>query len=215
MKRLYALVLASCSAPAVIRAPIPCADVRDGDPQTATYFGVTASTTHAPIANAMITAIRGSERVDTTSDRDGRYRLSIPPGDYRIEVRDGGHELVLVDWHAVVGTFSLDLVVDRSKALVIADGAIYPRHSPASACAWTCPLASGPPQEWWTRSEPCSPGTKLEQDVSPELVTVRCVRSTGVLHGAKSTFSHDKDGAAHEVAEWYQDGIVCPTSRTR
>jgi hypothetical protein len=215
VKRLYALVLASCSAPAVVRAPIPCADIRDGDPRQATYVGVTASTTHEPIANAKITAIRGAEHIDTTSDRDGHYRLAIPPGDYRIEVHDGDHVLVVVGWHAMVGTFGLDLVVDRSKSLAIEEGASYPRHSPASACAWTCPLATAPPPEWWTRAEPCPPGAKLQQDVSAMVVTVRCVKPIGVLHGARSTFSFDDKGNAHELAEWYQDGIACPTNRSR
>jgi hypothetical protein len=198
-----------------VRKPIPCADVRDGDPRQATYFGVTASASHAPIADATIKLVRGAEHFETTSDRNGHYRLSVPPGDYRIEVRDGDHALIVVGLRAVVGTFVLDLVVDLSRTLAVADGAIYPRHSAASACSWTCPLASGPPQEWWTRPEPCPPGTKLEQDVSPELVTVRCVTPNGVLEGAKSTFSHDANGSAHELAEWYQNGVACPTSRSR
>ncbi len=170
---------------------------------------------HGPLANVAITVVRGDEHHDATSDRDGHYRISVPPGDYRLEARAGDHALVLVGIHAVVGTFGLDLVIDRSRAVTIADASIYPRHSSASACAWTCPLSTPPPQEWWVRAEPCPPGATLDQTVDGQSVTIRCLKPGGVLHGAKSIFGFDAEGRAHEHAEWYQDGTVCPTARDR
>ena len=92
-------VVPSDSTPAVTAT-----DLAQAAPARPVIQGTVKTASGAPVAGATVT-VSGPAAATTTSDANGAFTLTVPPGIYRIEVTRGGYvTAVLSDFAVVAGT---------------------------------------------------------------------------------------------------------------
>jgi outer membrane receptor protein involved in Fe transport len=125
--RLHALWRAGCTAGALlgilttavpaVAAGQPAAKAQAGAPstQTAVINGSVRSGAGVPVAGATVT-VSGPTHATATSNADGEFTITVPPGIYRVEVRRGGYLPAALNDFAVVAGSSVPVGITLSQA---------------------------------------------------------------------------------------------------
>ncbi len=112
-------LLTSATAPAVADSVQPAASTPAGiaqAPATATFQGSVRSADGTPVAGASVVATSGSTRATATSDANGGFTLSVPPGVYRIDVSSAGYLPATLSDVAVVAGSTKPITVTLNQA---------------------------------------------------------------------------------------------------
>ena len=118
--RLHALWRAGCIAGALFgisATATPASAAQAGAPsaQAAVLNGSVRSGAGVPVAGATVT-VSGPTQATATSDANGEFSITVPPGIYRIEVRHGGYLPAVLNDFAVVAGSSVPVGITLNQA---------------------------------------------------------------------------------------------------